>query len=926
MAKKLQKRYILNLAGRFNAELEKLFKKYGLTVHDNIDDLKENKLSYIIIRDHNKSFSSINDLYKTVEQNIPIVSLSEVKNKNDFIRYNGKAIINESLLNVESVQIIIRRFFTAPATLRSEFSYEGILESFKTLKITDLLGSGYYSDLISADSARRGFNIISIKNYVISLISYLGYLKQRGVLDVPFEIDYGESDNTFLVQAQVSVNKFSIDYIQDSFGEVEGSDPFKYLFRMCANLSHIFDIYHLKRSSKVVFTAAWFSKAYIDDTNFFSTICFNSIVSIEQTQKKWEEIKHRPEVLIDSSLKRLNEKIEDIGKDPALLNLLDMSSNWLMGFPILIKKLISFVHELRKKEAYPKDVSTLSVRDVKNYIADYPNERIIKKLTDSDYELILRVLWDSSILKMIEENKNKFEQRLEGSGDQLDAYAEKVNDVFDLMDAESANLLIEGSPVVDDQGKMVIHGVTENITDESTLVKGSVDEIDVDQRFLMTDRGFEIQSDLWNSKKSELLSRIKTTVEKVKKGGGSIEQLESDLIEVVSDVFGINEVDAKTLVSGVLENSKSLFANVEIFDDLKTVVDTYQNDVDDLKIKQEFLKQKKQIELMSKVIDGLHVKNRSLSEINKTFNQFDLSSSESVQAMANSLASATKTIETKNYAYDRLKKNIKDRLQEKEHLVDSLTKKLEESAIHRLTQGDAIDLEELDHLRQENSSFKGLLTTAENRLSQLSENMDMLKKENLLSTSKEEMVHVREKYELAIKQLNNQKAENRELSHKLDLFNNKFDKLKEKISGGNLNKDSDSTLKDAQLKIEQLEQESRSQNANFAQATLKIKELNQKNIFLQAQTHSTVENSNTPASGQSVENKPNKAHEFKIKQLETINQKFEQGLRKSTSDVAAAKKELNVLKQENAVFKNTMDILDKKLAKYKSALDVYEKG
>ena len=59
MAKKLQKRYILNLAGRFNAELEKLFKKYGLTVHDNIDDLKENKLSYIIIRDHNKSFSSI---------------------------------------------------------------------------------------------------------------------------------------------------------------------------------------------------------------------------------------------------------------------------------------------------------------------------------------------------------------------------------------------------------------------------------------------------------------------------------------------------------------------------------------------------------------------------------------------------------------------------------------------------------------------------------------------------------------------------------------------------------------------------------------------------------------------------------------------------------------------------------------------------
>jgi hypothetical protein len=159
------------------------------------------------------------------ERDIPIISLSNIVEKDQFLDFNGRAIISEEILSLNIARTVIQRFFNGKSSLRLESTFGAILEDFNTAKITGFLNSGYYSDLITNDAFEKGYNLIHLKNYIVTSLSYLGYLRQSGICHFPFEIHYGSNEAGYVVQMIVPAENYIIEYVKKSLKTEQDKEP-----------------------------------------------------------------------------------------------------------------------------------------------------------------------------------------------------------------------------------------------------------------------------------------------------------------------------------------------------------------------------------------------------------------------------------------------------------------------------------------------------------------------------------------------------------------------------------------------------------------------------------------------------------------------------------------------------------------------------
>ena len=923
-------KFALNLAGDFSLELEKIISDSNIKIIENVNEIDHYTISYIFVKNHIGSYSRYNDLYNTVDREISIISLSDVTNKNDFLSYSGRAVINESFLKASVPKIIVNKLLTKRSTLKLESTYENVFKSFKSIKITSGCSSGYYSDLLGLDASRLGFEEISVKNYLIGILSYLERLKYLGVISFPVEVDYGESENEFVIQVYAPSNRFVMEYINNSFQSGSTIDGYKVLCNMCSALTDVFDIYFLSSTSKIVLTGAWLKKSFLDPNNYYPMLLVNNIDSFREVQNEWKQVKESPEIAINQARSDLSAELErrDIPKE--YLDILVSKAAFLVNYPVLLQKFVDYIYSIRERETYPKDINIITISDVGGYLFDYPQRKLVKKLQDPDKELILKALQNPSIIVKITEAIEEFNKSIENDAEAKNKYIDQVSESFDALGFEEASNFLHGDKPSDenqnqmvkgrideDNSKTMIKESPENIDDamsllaeinnEDEIMQGDGDKIN-EEVFKVSDKGFDLDEEIWNEIRGKLLREVKILTRKIKDEGGSVSKIEAELTQLFSVKLDISETDSRMLVQGVLENAKGLFANNELFEELKNAVESYGEEIGEIQLLEEISNKNEKISRMSKVIDALKIDLNSKKQIEMAIG----SEAPEIENLKSKLSKAYKALESRDLVISRLKHSTREHVEDKNVAIDQLKEQVGEMAKNRLDHGDALDMQEFLKLKEEHKAYKGLIEISNRRIVQMSDNINKLKKQTSSLTNDGEFYKLKEVYKIASQQLENQKEENLKLRSKIKLLNEKV-KTPPK---------SDITLEENSSDdyIATLKNDANNLTEKLRSANLQIKELSQKVVYLEATTPSA---SSGKGSGQSG-GVGVKGLEHKVKQLESLNEKLTSSNKKAQSDLTSGKKEIMTLKSENAVHKSALQIFEKKIDKYKHEIEDYE--
>ena len=134
--------FILNLSGNLSPEWQSYVQKQSLKV---VDTASENDpITHILVRG-DADFFQISFDYKTVENNIKLIALTNVLHVDEFTKANGKLVLNASWFKSLLGFFILDKFFQdhAGITLKDSFPKFQELGSFN---VTNLYNTGEYLD------------------------------------------------------------------------------------------------------------------------------------------------------------------------------------------------------------------------------------------------------------------------------------------------------------------------------------------------------------------------------------------------------------------------------------------------------------------------------------------------------------------------------------------------------------------------------------------------------------------------------------------------------------------------------------------------------------------------------------------------------------------------------------------------------------
>ncbi len=273
------------------------------------DETAEGDIDYIIVKDVN-NFSLYDKVHKIVENDISLISLSEISDLNNFLIHNGRGVFTLEWMRYEATLKLLSRFFTQQTSIHMDDVYENLFDNFKTCKIVNHTKIGYFSDLISNEAFDNGFNVYRVRNYLNNMIFFLFYLKQSGISQIPIEIEYAYNKDVLIIQAVSSVQNFILEYLTDSFKEADYNNPLHFLLRICSECAHLFDVYYLEKASKVVFTAVWPLEEKAESFNN-SSLFINKIYSAEYYKNNLKDGIANVSIGVQDNIEMLEERLED---------------------------------------------------------------------------------------------------------------------------------------------------------------------------------------------------------------------------------------------------------------------------------------------------------------------------------------------------------------------------------------------------------------------------------------------------------------------------------------------------------------------------------------------------------------------------------------------------------------------------------------
>ncbi len=384
------KKIILNLADAITDNLKKVFESFDCNLVTEVPP--EAKVDFILVGDKAEGYKVIADKYQTIKQHIPMISLKEVINKDEFIKLNGRGWINEKILLTDQFLEIFDRFFNKKSSLHLEDIYSNLQYKAEVIKLTGHMNVGHYMDIISSEAIIKGHNVVNIRKYFLNAITYLGYLHSADIGRYPIDIDYMIKNDRVDLQMYCGVENFYLEYLQSAMRDPDRLNPLKGALVSCFYNTDFLDVYFLSKSSKLVLSASFLKDEKLDrKEGYFTSMLLNEIDSFSQFQLKEKErlinIKIKKDEIIDYGLLE-NEKLPGEGISICI-------TKRLRDEPPLYEKVVSYINQVREQEENAKSEVELNCFDIQNYLQNYPSQAEIDFLNMDDYEDILSALINS---------------------------------------------------------------------------------------------------------------------------------------------------------------------------------------------------------------------------------------------------------------------------------------------------------------------------------------------------------------------------------------------------------------------------------------------------------------------------------------------------------------------------------------------------
>jgi len=378
---------ILNLAGIIADNLKKVFDSFNCNLVTEV--ATEANIDFILVRDVASGYEGIANKYQTIKKNIPMISLKEVLNKDEFIKCNGRGWINEKMLLTDQFLETFDRFFNKTSSLHLEDIYSNLQYKSEVIKLTGHMNIGHYMDIISSEAMIKGHNVINIRKYFLNATTYLSYLRSADIGRYPIDIDYMIKNDRMDLQMYCSVDNFYLEYVQSAMRNPDRLNPLRGALADCFYHTDFLDVYYLSKSAKVVLSASFLKDEMLDKKEgYFTSMLLNEIDSFSQFQLKEKErlinLKiQKDEILEYGQLE--NEKLPGEGIEV-------YAQKRLRDEQQLFEKVIAYVDQARTQEENPKSEVELDCFDIQNYLQNYMPLEEIDFLNIYDYEDILGAL------------------------------------------------------------------------------------------------------------------------------------------------------------------------------------------------------------------------------------------------------------------------------------------------------------------------------------------------------------------------------------------------------------------------------------------------------------------------------------------------------------------------------------------------------
>ncbi|WP_127716536.1 hypothetical protein [Halobacteriovorax sp. HLS] len=837
-----------------------------------------------------------------------VIFIGEPKNRSQFFKNNGKAIISKEMTSDTIESIIFDRLLGNSSSLSLEKAFDSEIDSCGSFKVTDHLNGGYYSDLVAAKAVVNDFDFLRVRNSFFNLVNFFSVIidSKKGLF--PVDVDFGISDEKFIIQSHFNVMDFGGEYLWSSLspkGDKFLHDAVEYVDTL--------DCYILEKTGRLVVTLVISKDPSSMKNIFLHNVKSFKLMNVEDlvggtTTTSVEDLP------ADISLA---EKTQHISKVKNILEDDQMSDGHLVNVTRVVKFL--------KKTSFTLD--DLSLDNFSTLVKGYPNEAVLDSLTINDKKLIIDSLKDEEKFSNLESSLEEVE-KIAGLDEFLDSLVTKIdglsleqaNEIVTLTESQDADeemTRVGGWKEEEDNHKEVIKGSPEDLGEVSTMVKGSKEDLTEDRTIISgspeksnndsvtikgtpedTNKGkftlkkFEGVNE-WSSKKDDIISGIRKRAEELKNKGASLSDLGTELTTIVSESLDIDIKDSSSISKGLFENASEKFVT-SVKHESKSEQD---NSEEVAKLRADLIKRDTQLGRMMKLIEGMKKELVSKKQVisSPTDDTFNVE-----------LNKLKAEVDKRDKQIDLLKKNL-----ENTHgVVDKINSITDQN--NELLDTVSVEPDIVKNLEDEVKRLTSQLSLAQGRIESISEKADS-EKEMADSRSNNESKLFREKFMKSQEIINKFQDENKSLEK--ELFELK--RVKEELENkANLlaSNDHSEELKEKDQALAELSKVSKQNEDRYRAAGLRIKQLEQKNKFLTAQvSEATKKAKKGSGAGAKGAVDPKTAH--KIKQLERLTEKLKGSSDKFEEELTAKKKEVHQSKLENNTLKLKIDELERKISK-----------
>lgn len=858
---------------------------------------KEDNLLFACVGDHWGSYQELRQQLTEKNLQLPLLSLSPVEDRHDFVAAGGRAIIDENVVESPLGEMLLSRLVRPTSnSLHLEECYGEKLSQYKSIKITSVLGVGYYADILAYDAHQAGFDPVAVRSFVTHITTYYGYLVQADLARYPLEVEYGYSEDDFFLQFNVSVKNFVCEYLLESFTySVSMAFPFKSLLALSLGSVDFLDITYQRKGEKLLIGGLWQKNR---TERHFPSLLISEVDCFAERSQEVRQMLSNPKL----ALEQIQNNIPAINL-PGGLNVLQDRESAFKRNPLLFARLVRYVQHIRHLDEEPIGPEKLEPEDIDAYLNEYPNQSLIDKLTRADKMAIIQALIDPASLteeevrikgvtqKFIEENQ------LVKGGPEEDDYFEKIISSLDGMDQADLNEWVRGS-FLEEEEVIRVKGTPEEEDKSATTIKG-VTEV--------------IKDDVWRVKSSGIKEELKKAVMMVRGSGGGIPELKTHFATILNQTLNVDE--APSLIAG--ENM--LAQAIASFSTVVTGGEGGAGDSDMriAKLLEELDYKNMMIEKLRKMVCALKVDTESAKSTEMVMRSLgDDKAGEAIDKMMAELRSAERNIKSR----DQVIENLKLKLKRMGVVV------AEKAASSDKTPANEAGNAEDKKLSQDYHKIKGLYQSTQAMLEVSNKKIALLTQElqevNQHARGHDNVGMARLKDSLKNAQarllaLQKEKTELQLLLKRQQVDAQQAINLKDSIDRQqeHQEKREAAKLQEQEKLLERLKADLNAANEKHREALQKLNEQGRqvKAMEIQLKNSSSLEKKNEAKFATVASDEDKNA--FKVKQLETVNERLEEANKKAQVDLNDKKKELMQMKAENTMLKNKLQALERKVMK-----------